>query len=120
MAAVFRERQDLDRLLEYGPFDVALRAAIVARGLSLDRIQHRLGRQGVQISLATLSYWQSGQRRPERPTSLRALEHLEDVLEVPRQSLRDLLGPPTPRGRRGGGLPGPADLWPTCSAIAGL
>ncbi|MEC3976439.1 hypothetical protein [Amycolatopsis sp. H20-H5] len=120
MAAAFEERDDLDRLLEHGPFDVALRAAIVARGLSLDRIQHRLSRQGVQISLATLSYWQSGQRRPERPTSLRALGHLEEVLEVPRHSLRDLLGPPTPRGRRGDGMPGLADLWPSRSDVAGL
>ncbi|MFD9888002.1 helix-turn-helix domain-containing protein [Amycolatopsis sp. NPDC059027] len=113
-------REELGGLLEQGPFNVALRAAIVARGLSLDRIQDRLARKGVQVSLATLSYWQSGQRRPERPTSLRALEHLENVLEVPPNSLRNLLGPPSPRGRRGGSLPGLADLWPAKPEVAGL
>ncbi|UVS78267.1 hypothetical protein Actkin_01995 [Actinokineospora sp. UTMC 2448] len=80
-------------------FPTALRAAIQASGLSLDRIQYRLRARGVSISVTALSYWQSGRRRPERAESLAALGHLEDVLGVPTGSLIALLGPPRPRGR---------------------
>jgi transcriptional regulator with XRE-family HTH domain len=93
-------RPELARLLAGGPFPDALRAAIKGSGLSLDRIQHRLQLRGVTISVATLSYWQSGRRRPERPESLDALRHLEAVLRVPPNALTALLGPPRPRGRR--------------------
>lgn len=93
-------RPELARLLAGGPFPEALRAAIKSSGLSLDRIQHRLQLRGVTISVATLSYWQSGRRRPERPESLDALRHLEAVLRVPPNALTALLGPPRPRGRR--------------------
>ena len=93
-------RQELAQLLVTGPFPDALRAAIRASRLSLDRIQHRLALRGVTISVATLSYWQSGRRRPERPESLEALRHLEAVLGVPPTALSSLLGPPRPRGRR--------------------
>jgi len=93
-------RPELARLLAGGPFPEALRAAIKGSGLSLDRIQHRLQLRGVTISVATLSYWQSGRRRPERPESLDALRHLEAVLRVPANALTALLGPPRPRGRR--------------------
>lgn len=80
-------------------FPTALRAAIQASGLSLDRIQYRLRARGVSISVTALSYWQSGRRRPERAESLIALGHLEAVLGVPTGSLTALLGPPRPRGR---------------------
>lgn len=80
-------------------FPVALRAAIRASGLSLDRIQYRLRARGLTISVTALSYWQSGRRRPERPESMSALKHLEDVLGVESGSLTALLGPPRPRGR---------------------
>jgi hypothetical protein len=93
-------RPELARLLAGGPFPDALRAAIKGSGLSLDRIQHRLQLRGVTISVATLSYWQSGRRRPERPESLDAMRHLEAVLRVPPNALTALLGPPRPRGRR--------------------
>ncbi|HVK21670.1 MAG TPA: XRE family transcriptional regulator [Actinokineospora sp.] len=82
-----------------GPFADSLRAAIRARGLGLQRLRERLKVRGVTISLATLSYWQSGRSRPERRESLVALKHLEAVLEVPEGSLAALLGPPRPRGR---------------------
>ncbi|GAA4527851.1 hypothetical protein [Amycolatopsis samaneae] len=92
-----------------GTFASALRAAITASGLSLDRIQYRLRMRGVSISVPTLSHWQSGRRRPERPESLRALVELEHVLAVPSRSLRSLLGPPRPRGR----YARPASAFPT-------
>lgn len=45
-------------------FARVLRAAIQARGLGLERIRDRLRVQGISVSLATLSYWQSGRSRP--------------------------------------------------------
>ncbi|MFI5728730.1 XRE family transcriptional regulator [Kribbella sp. NPDC051587] len=89
----------LTLLLRDGPFPAALRAAIAARGLSLERIKQRLCELGAPVTIATLSYWQSGRSRPERGESLVALEHLETMLNLPGGSLTALLGPPRPRGR---------------------
>jgi transcriptional regulator with XRE-family HTH domain len=80
-------------------FEDALRAAIRARGLSLERIHQRLRMAGAEVSPATLSYWQSGRTRPERARSLVALGHLEHILQVPPGTLSNRLGPPRPRGR---------------------
>jgi transcriptional regulator with XRE-family HTH domain len=93
-------------------FPIALRTAIRASGLSLDRIQYRLRARGLTISVTALSYWQSGRRRPERPESLSALKHLEEVLGVESGSLTALLGPPRPRGR--------AQRTPTAISIESL
>lgn len=90
---------ELSDLLRTGPFEAALRTAIRASRLSLERIQHRLRARGTPVSITALSYWQSGRRRPERPDSLLALQQLEQVLGVPESSLSALLGPPRPRGR---------------------
>lgn len=65
-------------------FPSALRAAITARGLSLERVRRSLAERGVRVSVATLSYWQTGRSRPERASSLAALGPLEEVLDVPR------------------------------------
>ncbi|MEU7477937.1 hypothetical protein AB0A63_18270 [Lentzea sp. NPDC042327] len=99
MLTIYPPREELADLLVTGPFADALRVAIQVRGLSLERLQHRLRVRGAPISVTALSYWQSGRRRPERPESLRALAHLEDVLGLPRTALSRLLGPPRPRGR---------------------
>ena len=93
---------DLGTLLREGPFDAALRAAIRARGLSLDRLREHLHARGVSVTTATLSYWQSGRSRPERRDSVRGLRQLEAVLEVPAGALVALLGPPRARPRRTG------------------
>ncbi|MGW1676369.1 hypothetical protein [Saccharopolyspora sp. NPDC002376] len=90
---------ELAELLRTGPFEAALRTAIRASRLSLERIQHRLRARGTPVSITALSYWQSGRRRPERPDSLLALQQLEQVLGVPENALSTLLGPPRPRGR---------------------
>ncbi|MYU21650.1 hypothetical protein [Streptomyces sp. SID8352] len=84
----------LDSALRGGPFHVALRAAIAARGLPLQRVQHHLSRHGVKVGVTSLSYWQQGARRPQRPESLRAVRALEEILQLPEESLIRLLGEP--------------------------
>ncbi|WP_217235678.1 hypothetical protein [Streptomyces sp. AC555_RSS877] len=82
---------ELDAALRVGPFHVALRAAIAARGLPLQRVQHHLSRHGVKVGVTSLSYWQQGARRPQRPESLRAVRALEEILQLPEESLIRLL-----------------------------
>lgn len=74
-----------------GDFATTLRDAISARGLSLDRVRYHLKQRGHDLSVATLSYWQSGRSRPDRASSLAALGSLEEILEVTRGSLAALL-----------------------------
>ncbi|HCA85667.1 MAG TPA: hypothetical protein DEQ61_09335 [Streptomyces sp.] len=83
----------LARALRTGPFPLALRTALAARGLALHRVQHRLAQRGVRVGVTSLSYWQQRTRRPRRPDSLRAVRMLEEVLELPAQSLLRLLEP---------------------------
>ncbi|MEU6216000.1 hypothetical protein ABZ845_00555 [Streptomyces sp. NPDC047022] len=82
---------ELEAALRGGPFHVALRAAITARGLPLQRVQHHLSRYGVRVGVTSLSYWQQGARRPQRPESLRAVRALEEILQLPDESLIRLL-----------------------------
>ncbi|MFI5974424.1 hypothetical protein [Streptomyces sp. NPDC051452] len=82
---------ELNTALRGGPFHVALRAAIAARGLPLQRVQHHLSRHGVKVGVTSLSYWQQGARRPQRPESLRAVRALEEILRLPDESLIRLL-----------------------------
>ncbi|WP_320774964.1 hypothetical protein [Streptomyces sp. CRN 30] len=82
---------ELESALRGGPFHVALRAAIAARGLPLQRVQHHLTRYGVRVGVTSLSYWQQGARRPQRPESLRAVRALEEILHLPDESLIRLL-----------------------------
>ncbi|MFE7761580.1 hypothetical protein [Streptomyces sp. NPDC057438] len=97
---------ELESVLRGGPFHVALRAAIAARGLPLQRVQHHLSRHGVRVGVTSLSYWQQGARRPQRPESLRAVRALEEILQLPDESLIRLLvradehpGPERPAAR---------------------
>lgn len=95
-------------------FAAELRAAVLHRGLSLDRICHRLAARGVGVSAATLSYWQRGRTVPERETSLRAVSELESILSLRTGALLDLLPPQRPRNGLRAGLRAPEDsrrLW---------
>ncbi|MFJ4688709.1 hypothetical protein ACIQNG_13475 [Streptomyces sp. NPDC091377] len=83
---------DLVQMLHTGPFHLALRAALSVRGLPLQRVQHHLAHRGIKVGVTSLSYWQQGVRRPQRPESLRAVRALEEVLELPGNSLVRLLG----------------------------
>ncbi|MEU8571731.1 hypothetical protein [Streptomyces asoensis] len=93
-AAADATSAELDTALRGGPFHVALRAAIAARGLPLQRVQHHLSRHGVKVGVTSLSYWQQGARRPQRPESLRAVRALEEILQLPDESLIRLLAEP--------------------------
>ncbi|MEV6317508.1 hypothetical protein [Streptomyces sp. NPDC051776] len=92
--------RELEQALATGPFPLALRTALSVRGLPLHRVKHRLAQRGVTIGVTSLSYWQQGARRPQRPESLRAVRVLEEVLDLPARSLARLLEPAS--GRCGG------------------
>lgn len=113
-------------------FAGALRQAIAASGLTLERIRHRLGRRGLTVSVATLSYWQRGRSRPRSSAIVTALE---EILGVPPGTLTGLLDDPAPaasplrgRARRGTAAPPPngararaaGDLWPDPDRYARL
>lgn len=89
---------DLELLLRTGPFHLALRAALALRGLPLQRVQHHLAGRGIKVGVTSLSYWQQGARRPQRPESLRAVRELEAVLKLPPESLIRLLVAQGPGG----------------------
>ncbi|MEU9703451.1 hypothetical protein [Streptomyces sp. NPDC047981] len=82
---------DLVQLLHTGPFHLALRTALAVRGLPLQRVQHHLAHRGVKVGVTSLSYWQQGARRPQRPESMKAVRALEEVLQLPDNSLIRLL-----------------------------
>ncbi|MFV0406985.1 MAG: hypothetical protein ACK5LN_09225 [Propioniciclava sp.] len=63
-------------------FAGVLSNAIQRRGLSLERIRARLETAGVPVSIATLSYWQSGRSLPTRSRSYHTLVELERVLDL--------------------------------------
>ncbi|MFJ3923576.1 hypothetical protein [Streptomyces sp. NPDC090022] len=85
---------DLAQTLRAGPFHLALRGALAARGLPLHRVQHRLAARGIKVGVTSLSYWQQGVRRPRRPESLRAVRALEQILDLPDGALVRLLAVP--------------------------
>lgn len=94
----------------------ALSEAIRARGLSLERIRHRLQQLDVTVSVATLSYWQNGRSQPTRAHSGRTLSALEEVLELPAGSLTSL-APLAPTRRRSGNGPGAMRLPETVEQV---
>lgn len=66
-------------------------AALAARGASLSWLQRRLIDTANPVSIATLSYWRSGERSPEGPTSLAAVEEIERLLGLEADSLVGLV-----------------------------
>lgn len=110
MVADDRVRRELGQALRTGPFPAALHLAIEASGLTLDEIQVWLAEHDARVSVPTLSYWRRGRSRPERAGSLRAVHLLEELFELPSDSLISLLGPRRPRGRWLGHSPGALDV----------
>src|SRR5690349_5044665 len=85
-------------------FAAAFRAAVNGRGVTLSWLQQRLQARGNRVSMAALSYWRSGARRPEGAQSLAALADIEDLLCVDAGSLSGLLGPTNRTGPLGPNL----------------
>lgn len=81
-------------------FSEVLSAAIQHRGLSLERIRSRLDAAGVPVSIATLSYWQSGRSLPTRSRSYLTLVELERILGVEPGELTQLTHTADGRTRR--------------------
>lgn len=73
-------------------FAGAFRDAINRRGLSLARLHEQLRARGNSVSMATLSYWRSGARRPEGVQSMAALTDIEQLLHLDPGELTELLG----------------------------
>lgn len=98
-------------------FAARLRAAVSASDLSLEQISAALGQRGTPVSRSSLSGWQSGISRPERPASLRALAELEQLLGLEPDELRESLPPRLRRGRTASAPLDPADTWENPDAV---
>lgn len=72
-------------------FADALAGAVRERAVSLTWLRERLIASGNPISLATLSSWRSGGRRPEGAASLAAVQEIERLLGLPSETLSGLL-----------------------------
>ncbi len=86
-------------------FPDALRAAIATRGVSLEYLRQYLSEQDLRVSVATLSYWRSGRRLPDRGPSMLVLAELEKVLELPAGFLTSKINPRRPGSRVASALP---------------
>ncbi|MBO0980207.1 hypothetical protein [Microbacterium sp. SD291] len=73
------------------PFASALRDAINARDATLSWLHDQLRGRGNTVSMATLSYWRSGARRPEGAQSIAALADIERLLDLTDGTLTRLL-----------------------------
>ncbi|MCS3443168.1 hypothetical protein [Microbacterium phyllosphaerae] len=60
--------------------------------MTLARLHEQLRARGNSVSMATLSYWRSGARRPEGAQSMAALSDIEQLLHLEPGSLTALLG----------------------------
>ena len=69
-----------------------LRDGINARGVTLAWLHDQLRLRGNAVSMATLSYWRSGTRRPEGAQSIAALSDIEELLELAAGALTGSLG----------------------------
>lgn len=72
-------------------FAILLATALARSGLTLEGISKRLGQAGTPVSVATLSYWQTGKNTPRRLSSLQAIDELERLLALPSGALRQTL-----------------------------
>lgn len=80
-------------------FATTLRQALERRRLSLRSVRQSLMDRGHDVSISTLSFWQSGARRPERAASIDIIRELEEILYLDDGQLSDALGPSRRLGR---------------------
>jgi hypothetical protein len=74
-----------------GSFADRFSAVLADRGVSLKELRTRLLNAGETVSMATLSYWRSGGRRPEGPRSAGIVASIERELDLPSGELTELL-----------------------------
>ncbi|MGL3149416.1 hypothetical protein ACSS7Z_03575 [Microbacterium sp. A82] len=74
-------------------FAAALSEAIIARDVSLTWLHRHLHDRATPVSMATLSYWRSGDRHPEGTTSRAAVDEIEALLGLSPGSLSELIQP---------------------------
>lgn len=74
-------------------FAARLSSELEASGMALADLQGRLLERGETVSLATLSYWRSGGRRPEGPRSAMIVRSIEQILGLPEGALADAVEP---------------------------
>lgn len=98
-------------------FAARLRAAVSASDLTLEQIAAALEQRGTPVSRSSLSGWQSGISRPERPASLQALSSLERLLDLAPDELRASLPPRPRRGRSATAPLDTADAWDNPEAV---
>lgn len=80
-------------------FSVLVKEAMRRRGLTLAALHQTLRDQGEEISLTALSYWRSGQRRPESAQSFLVVERLEQILGFAPGELSEAITRPARVGR---------------------
>ncbi|ALJ19432.1 hypothetical protein [Microbacterium sp. No. 7] len=83
-----------------GGFAHEFSRAIAARGVTLVWLSQKLKDHGNPVSVAALSYWKNGRRVPEGAQSLAAVEDLEQLLQLERDTLSQWLH----RSRRVGAI----------------
>jgi hypothetical protein len=123
VSAAEDEQQQRTRPRADSSLAAVLTAALADRRMSLTQLRAALERRGQRVSLATLSYWRSGQRRPESLDSLDTLREIELILGLPEGRLRQSRGPSRRPGPRppylAAGELVPADV-PVDAALADL
>ncbi|WP_435746400.1 hypothetical protein [Microbacterium sp. PMB16] len=72
-------------------FSGVFAAALTASGVTLSWLQRRLVAHANPVSIATLSYWRSGERSPEGTASLAAVEDIERLLGIAPGALSSLI-----------------------------
>lgn len=80
-----------------GAFAAALRNALERKQMTLTELRAQLKQRGHVLSLTTLSFWRSGQRMPERESSLQAIPVLEELLGLSAGALGRYVSGPVAR-----------------------
>ncbi|GAB3622493.1 hypothetical protein GCM10027418_05750 [Mariniluteicoccus endophyticus] len=99
-------------------FATTLNQAVRDKRLTLERIRARLASAGTPVSIATLSYWQTGRSLPTRSSSLRVVTELERVLDLNEGTLTSLAS--EERRRRSRHLADWEKVIPSADVAAGI
>ena len=82
---------NIDDAAEASSFSSAFSAALSASSISLSSLRRRLIDRANPVSIATLSYWRSGERTPEGATSLAVVDEIERLLDLQTGALVGLI-----------------------------